>query len=135
MAEVTLILVSFPNLGSKQKMNMNSQNTMASPYHSKVRFTKNRGVPLSSCLGHGGFVKGKVYPGNSLTCQTWLTFNLSMKTVNKLCVSDEVYNWFKKTFLLFHTALLKCFINSRISILDSPLVQQSLSRLPRIRSR
>ena len=43
-----------------------------------------------------------------------------MKTVNKLCVSEKVYTLFKKTFLLFHTALLKCFIYSRVDILDSP---------------
>ena len=40
---------------------MNAQNTMASPYHSKVRSTKNRGVPLFSSLGYGAFRKGKVF--------------------------------------------------------------------------
>ena len=55
-----------------------------------------------------------------LTCQTYLTFNVSMKTVNKLCVFDRVYTLLKNTFLLFPTALLKCFIYSRASILDSP---------------
>ena len=39
-----------------------------------------------------------------------------MKTVNKLCVSDGVF----LTSLLFHTALLKRFIYSRVGILDSP---------------
>ena len=38
-------------------------------------------------------------------------------------------------FLLFHTALSKCFLYSRVGILDSPMVQQSLLPLPRIRSR
>ena len=42
-----------------------------------------------------------------------------MKTVNEF-VSDGVYTLFKKTFLLFHTALLICFICSRVAILDSP---------------
>ena len=32
---------------------MNTQNIMASTYHSNVRLTQNRGVPLFSCLGHG----------------------------------------------------------------------------------
>ena len=54
------------------------------------------------------------------TCQTLVTFNVTMKTVNKLCISDRVYTLFKKTFLLFNTALLKCFIYSRVAILDSP---------------
>ena len=37
---------------------MNAQKTMASPYHSKVRPTQNRGVPHFSCLGHGALGKG-----------------------------------------------------------------------------
>ena len=38
---------------------MNKQNTMASPYHLKVRSTQNRGVLLFSCLGYRAFGKGK----------------------------------------------------------------------------
>ena len=38
---------------------------MASPYNSKVRSTLNRGVPLFSCSGYGGFGKGKVFRENS----------------------------------------------------------------------
>ena len=60
-----------------------------------------------------------------LTCQTYLTFNVSMKTVNKLCVFDRVYTLFKNTFLLFPTALLKCFIYSRVGTLDSPWCNNS----------
>ena len=44
---------------------MNKQNTMTSPYHSKVRPTQNRGVPLFSCLGYGAFGKEKNFPENS----------------------------------------------------------------------
>ena len=40
---------------------MNAQNTMASSYHSKVRVTQNRGVPLFSCLGYEAFGRGKVF--------------------------------------------------------------------------
>ena len=40
---------------------MNAQNTMASPYHSKVRSTQNREVPLFSFLGYEAFGKGKVF--------------------------------------------------------------------------
>ena len=40
--------------------------------------------------------------------------------VNTLCISDGVYTLFKKTFLLFDTALLKCFVYSRVGILDYP---------------
>ena len=44
-----------------------------------------------------------------------------MKMVNKLCVFDSVYTTvFKKAFLLFDTALLKCFVYSRVCILDYP---------------
>ena len=43
---------------------------------------------------------------------------VSMNAVNDF-VSDGVYTLFKKTFLLFHTALLKCFICSRAAILYS----------------
>ena len=56
----------------------------------------------------------------TLTCQTQLTFSVSMKMVNKLSVSDGVYTLFKKAFLLFDTALLKCFVYSRVGILDYP---------------
>ena len=43
-----------------------------------------------------------------------------MKMVNKLCVSDSAYTLFEKAFLLFDTALLKCFVYSRVGILDYP---------------
>ena len=44
---------------------MNAHNSMTSPYHSKVRPTQNRGVPLFSCLGYGALVKEKLFPENS----------------------------------------------------------------------
>ena len=44
---------------------MNTQNTIASPYHSKVRSTQNMGVPLFSCLGYAAFGEGKVFSENS----------------------------------------------------------------------
>ena len=44
---------------------MNAQNTMAFPYHSKVRPTQNKGVPHFSCLGCGAFGKEKFFPENS----------------------------------------------------------------------
>ena len=44
---------------------MNAQNTMASPYHSKVRPTQNKGVPLFSCLDYGAFGKIKFFSENS----------------------------------------------------------------------
>ena len=47
-----------------------------------------------------------------------------MKTVNEF-VSDGVDTLFKKTFLLFHTALLKCFIWSKVASLDSPWCNNS----------
>ena len=40
--------------------------------------------------------------------------------VNTLCISDGVYTLFKKMFLLFDTALLKCFVYTRVGILDYP---------------
>ena len=43
-----------------------------------------------------------------------------MKIANELCVSDGVYTLLKKTFLLFDTALLNCFVYSKVAILDFP---------------
>ena len=44
---------------------MNANNTMTFPYHSKVRPTQNRGVPLFSCLDYGAFGKINFFPENS----------------------------------------------------------------------
>ena len=46
-----------------------------------------------------------------------------MKTIKELpvCVIDEFYTFFKKVFLVFHTALLKCFIYGIVGLLDSSL--------------
>ena len=44
---------------------MNTQNTMASPYHSKVKHTQNMRVPLFSRMVYGAFGKGKVFSENS----------------------------------------------------------------------
>ena len=41
---------------------MNTQNTMTSPYHSKVRSAQ---VPLFSGSGYGAFGKDKVFSENS----------------------------------------------------------------------
>ena len=83
---------------------------MASPYHSKARSTQNKGVPLFSYLGYGAFGKGKGF--------SWKLEPVSMKMVNKLCVSDGVYTVFRKKFLLFDMALFKCFFYSRVGIFD-----------------
>ena len=40
VVEVALIQVSFPSVGSKQKIKMDTRNTMASSYHSKDRILK-----------------------------------------------------------------------------------------------
>ena len=51
-----------------------------------------------------------------------MTLNVSSsETINELlvCVSDELYTLFEKLFLLFHKALLKYLIFSRVGILDS----------------
>ena len=70
---------------------------------------------IYSCLG-----KGKVFSDNSnltnlvdIPCQyengKW-----------SICASHGLYTLFRKTFLLFHTALIKCFICSRVvGILNS----------------
>ena len=54
VAEVVLIKVSSPNVASKQKnwkINIITQNTMESPYHSKVRSTQNKGSPTFLMFG------------------------------------------------------------------------------------
>ena len=81
---------------------MNARNTMAFPYHSKVRSTQIMEVQLFPCLGYGTFGKGIFFFLKTLTCQTQLTFNVSMKMVNKLCVSDGVYNLFKSIHTIGH---------------------------------
>ena len=48
---------------------MNAQNTVASPYHSKVKRIQSMGIPLFSCLDYGAFGEGKVFL-KTLTCQT-----------------------------------------------------------------
>ena len=53
VAEVALIQVPFPNVDYKQKIKMNTHNTMASSCHSKISSTQNMGVLLFSCLGQG----------------------------------------------------------------------------------
>ena len=44
---------------------MNTQNTMASPYCSKVRSIQSMGVPHFSCLGHAAFGRDKAFSKNS----------------------------------------------------------------------
>ena len=46
LAEVALIQESFPNVVSKQKIKMNTRNTMVSSYHSKGRSTQKMGLVL-----------------------------------------------------------------------------------------
>ena len=96
---------------------MNTQITMASLYQSKVR-NKTWESHFSLVWVMELLVKTKLFL-KTLTCQTQLTFNVSMKTVIK-CVFNWVYTLFKKTFLLSHTAFLRRFIYSRVGILDSP---------------
>ena len=97
---------------------MDTQNIMASPYHSKVRSTQNMGVPLFSCLGYGSFGKCKVFSENP-NLSNLVDIQRSMKTLNKLCASDRVYTLFLKKRSYFHTALLKGFVHCRVGILDS----------------
>ena len=72
VARDTLIKVSFPNVGSNlKKIKMNTQNTMVSYYHSKVRSTQNMWVPLFNCWVkefsnmYPYFGKGKIFSDNS----------------------------------------------------------------------
>ena len=52
MTEVVLISCSLP-IDSKQKIQMKTQNIMASLYSLKDSSTENKGVPFFSCLAHG----------------------------------------------------------------------------------
>ena len=72
VAEVVPIQVFVFTVGSKQKIKMNSQNTMASSYNSKVGSTPSNGVPFFPCLCHGKWYyitsclrKGKLFADNS----------------------------------------------------------------------
>ena len=97
---------------------------MVFPYHLKVRPTQNRGVPLFSCLGYGAFGKGKVFSWKLKPAKLSWHSTLAWKW---LCVSDDVYTLFNIFIEIF------CLQPSRYLRLS--MVQQSLLRLPRIRSR
>ena len=73
---------------------------MVSPCHSKVRSAQNTGVPLFSCSCYGAFGKGKVSSKNS-NLSDLVDINVSMKMVNKLCVSDGIYTLLKKSSYYF----------------------------------
>ena len=79
----SLIELSFLPVCSK-KIKISTWNTMASPYHSKVK-TRNSHFSLvwvmefsiiSTCLD-----KIKVFSNNSLTLPTYSTFSVNMKTI------------------------------------------------------
>ena len=93
---------------------MNAQNTLGISIPFKSQVYSKTVVPLFSRLGYGALDKEKFFPEN---CNLP---NVSMKMVSKLRVSDGVYTLFKKTFFVFDTALLKCFVFSRVGILDYP---------------
>ena len=82
------------------------------------------GAPLFSCLDYGIFGKGKVF---SKICNLSNLVDIQRKHENdkRITYSDGLYTLFKKVFLLFHTALLKCFIYSREVMSTFYIVQQS----------
>ena len=86
---------------------MNTWNTMASSYHSKVRSTQNMVVPISYCLGHGVWYNVSMF---------WQFFSDNSNLTNLIeiqrwyqngkwiiSVSNGVYTLFRKMFLPFHT--------------------------------
>ena len=85
VVEVIFIQVSFLNLGSKQSMKMNTQNTVASSCQFKglLKTWESHFLLLGSLVGiiSTCFGKGKVFSDNSNP-----TSNVSMKTVNELDV-------------------------------------------------
>ena len=106
--EAALTKVSFPNIGSEAKI-MNTRNTTASSYHSKVRSTQNMVVPLFYCLGHGVWYNVSMFClffsdssnlTNLIEIQRW---HQSGKWI--ISVSNGVYTLFRRRFLLFQTQL------------------------------
>ena len=88
---------------------MNTWNTMASSYHSKVRSTQNMVVPISYCLGHGVWYNVSMFwqffsdnsnLTNLIEIQRW---HQNGKWI--ISVSNGVYTLFRKRFLPFHTQL------------------------------
>ena len=88
---------------------MNTWNTMASSYHSKVRSTQNMVVPISYCLGHGVWYNVSMFwqffsdhsnLTNLIEIQRW---HQNGKWI--ISVSNGVYTLFRKMFLPFHTQL------------------------------
>ena len=51
--EVILIQLFPLTVVSKQKIKMQTRNTMEPSYHLKVSSAQNKGVPFFSCLAHG----------------------------------------------------------------------------------
>ena len=116
-----VVQVSFLTVGCKQKnkieltahMAFEHTEYMASSYHSKVGLLKALESHFSLVWGmKNGIIyprlgNGKVFTDN-FNLINLLTFNFCMKTVRKLNVLG-VYT-ISKTFLSFHTTLLKCFI-------------------------
>ena len=101
--KVVLIQVFFLSLLlNKIKIKMKTRNIMALSHHSKVSSAQKHGVPFFCCLGHTSavmelsiiplfLVKVKVFP-IILACQSQLTCNVCMKTVNEFGVSN-VAKW------------------------------------------
>ena len=131
VAEDALILVFFPNVGFKQ--NNNKKHRI--PWHlhtiQKSDLLKTRQLHFSlvwvmqSSMIYPCFDKGNIFCDNS-NLTNLVGIQNQHENGKLMCVSHGLYTLFRKTFLLAHTALLKCFICSRVGILDCPWVQQFL---------
>ena len=147
MTEAVLIQVSFLNAGSKQKQ---QQWTSGIPWHlyniQRSDLLKTREY-VSFLFGTWTLVLFShvwVKPRFlllTLTWQTSLTLNFCIKTLNELCVSNKVNLQFvyKNVIAVLHFViktfqLAVSFIEELIDLRFSVL-QQFLSRLPRISSR
>ena len=118
LVEVALIQASFPNVGSKQK-NKNEHTVYHDIFIQKPGLLKTWKYRFSLVwvmefsIISPSFNRSKTFSDNS-NLQAQLTFNVSMKTVN------ESY-----MFLMEFILCLKCFICSRVGILDSPRCNKS----------
>ena len=112
---------------------MNTQNTMASPYHSKYRSTQNMGVQLFSFLSYRASGKGKVFSENS-NLSNLVDIQLQHENGKYIMCFLTGFILSLKNVLAIHHGFIKMLHLQQSRYLDSPCAT-ILLHLPRIRSR
>ena len=142
VAEVVPIQVFVFTVGSKQKIKMNSQNTMASSYNSKVGSTPSNGVPFFPCLCHGKWYyitsclrKGKLFADNSNLTNLFEVQSLHENGRWIKYVSDGFYTLFNKRSCCSTLLYQNVSFITELRYLKFSKVQLFLSHQPWIEAR